>query len=94
MSRAREWKRRKRILRMLGRVPDKTVAARCGLSYRAVQAKRKRLGLPPCREHRSYTAGEDELIGSSVGPSRVAELLGLRLDQVKGRRRRLRARRR
>jgi len=90
MSWGRRWKKQRAAVRLLGKVPDVEVAKKTGRTYRAVQAKRKRLGIPASREWHAYTAGEDELIGSSVSPPRVAELLGLRIDQVKGRRRRLR----
>ena len=91
MSHGPAWS--KKELRLLGRLPDRELARRLGRTYRAVQARRKRMGIDAATHpERTWTASEDVLARADrLTLRQIAVQLGRTVDSVKCRRRRLRA---
>jgi hypothetical protein len=79
---------------LLGAMTDKAVAEQLGRDQKTIQARRVRLGIPSFRKHapvsprRTWTAGDDALLGTRPDPE-VAERLGCTPGVVVYRRRTL-----
>lgn len=67
----------KRLIRLLGKVPDRVLAERAGLHFGTVQHERRRRGIPPYRPQRPDIEWTDEmvaLLGTDTDPNVAAEL--------------------